>query len=171
MLTIRREKSSDIPAIHAVNAAAFGRPQEADLVDALRRDCAGLLSLVALQDGVLVGHILFSPVTVTGAGGSLGGMGLAPLAVHPDRQSQGIGARLVRRGLVQLARGGCPFVVVLGHPGYYPRFGFERASRYGVSSQWPGVPDEAFMLLLFDRSLADELAGVCYYRDDFNEVD
>jgi putative acetyltransferase len=171
MLTIHRERPADIPAIHAVNQAAFGRSQEANLVDALRRDCADLLSLVALLDGVLVGHILFSPATVAWAGGDLGGMGLGPLAVHPEHQSQRVGARLVRRGLALLARRGCPFVVVLGHPGYYPRFGFERASRYRVSSQWPSVPDEAFMLLLFDRSLADRLGGVCTYREEFNEVE
>jgi len=171
MVTIRNERTTDLPAIRAVNTAAFDRPQEADLVDALRCNCADLLSLVALVENDLVGHVLFSPVIVAGEGGSQSGMGLGPLAVHLDYQNQGIGSRLVRRGLRLLERGGCSYVVVLGHPGYYPRFGFELASRYGVTSQWTGIPDEAFMLLLFDRSLAGGLAGVCYFRDEFNEAE
>ena len=170
MVTIRPEQIEDIPAVRAVNLAAFAGPQEADLVDTLRRNCDRLLSLVAVVGETVVGHVLFSPVTVKGEEQTLHGMGLAPMAVHPEHQSQGIGSQLIRHGLAILGGQGCPFIIVLGHPDYYPRFGFERASHYHMRSQWPDVPDEAFMLLLLDRSLADRLSGVCYYRDEFNEI-
>jgi putative acetyltransferase len=105
---------------------------EADIVDALRSSCPEALSLVAIQDTHVVGHMLFTPVTIDGAS-IVGGMGLAPMAVLPEKQRLGIGSRLVRAGLEQLRHVGCPFVIVLGHPEYYPRFGFLPASRFGLS--------------------------------------
>jgi putative acetyltransferase len=170
MVTIRLEQTEDIPAIRAVNLAAFAGPQEADLVDALRLNCDRLLSLVAVVEETVVGHILFSPVTITGEVQTHHGMGLAPMAVDPKFQHQEIGSQLIRRGLAILEGQRCPFIIVLGHADYYPRFGFERASFYNITSQWPDVPDEAFMLLLLDRSLVDQLAGVGHYRDEFNEA-
>src|SRR5207245_3892941 len=113
------------------------------------------LSLVA-EDDAVVGHILFTPVVVESADRRILGMGLAPMAVLPERQRQGIGSELVRRGLDILRERGCPCVVVVGHPEYYPRFGFEPASRHGVVSQWPGVSDAAFMILVLN---AHALAG------------
>lgn len=77
-------------------------------------------------------------------------MGVGPLAVIPERRRQGLGSALVERGLALLRERECPFLVVLGHPGHYPRFGFERASRHGPACQWEGVPDEAFMVLTLD---------------------
>lgn len=97
-------------------------------------------------------------------------MGLAPTAVLPRRQRQGIGSQLVRRGLDILRERGCPFVVVVGHPEYYPRFGFEPASRHGLASQWEGVPDAAFMVLLLDVHAMAGVSGVAKYREEFNEV-
>jgi putative acetyltransferase len=169
VLTIRQEKPEDVAAVRRVNELAFEQPAEADLVDKLRQACAEALSLVAVDDGV-VGHILFTPV-VTGSGARrVSGMGLAPMAVAPDHQRQGIGSELVRRGLDMLRQRGCPFVVVVGHPEYYPRFGFEPASARGLVSQWDGIPDAAFMVLILDGHVMAGVSGVARYRQEFDEV-
>jgi putative acetyltransferase len=118
----------------------------------------------------VVGHILFSPVVIETTGRKVEGMGLAPMAVLPDRQRQGIGSALVRWGLAILRERSCPFIVVLGHPELYPRFGFEIASTHGLSSQWEGVPDEAFMVLILNANIMDSVAGIVRYRDEFNEA-
>jgi putative acetyltransferase len=169
MITIRPERPEDAPRVRHVNELAFGQPAEADLVERLRQACTDSLSLVA-EDDAVVGHILFTSVVVEGAGRRILGMGLAPMAVLPDRQRQGIGSRLVRRGLDLLRERGCPFVVVVGHPEYYPRFGFEPASRHGLASQWEGVPDAAFMALVLDAHAMAGVSGVAKYREEFNEV-
>jgi putative acetyltransferase len=165
--TIRPERPEDSSRVRHVNELAFGRATEADLVEKLRQACADGLSLVA-EDGTLVGHILFTPVVVEGTGPHLVGMGLAPMAVLPDRQRQGIGSQLVRRGLDLLRERGCPFVVVVGHPDYYPRFGFEPASKCGFLSQWKGMPDAVFMALVLDRHAMAGASGVAKYRDEFD---
>ena len=169
MITIRAERPEDSAQVRYVNELAFGQPVEADLVERLRRAATDSLSLVAEDDGV-VGHILFTPVVVESAGRQVVGMGLAPMAVLPDRQRQGIGSQLVRRGLDIVRERGCPFVVVVGHPEYYPRFGFEPASRQGLASQWEGVPDAAFMVLVQDAQAMAGVSGVAKYREEFNEV-
>jgi putative acetyltransferase len=122
------------------------------------------------EDDTIVGHVLFTPVVVESAGRRVLGMGLAPIAVLPDRQRQGIGSQLVRRGLDILLERGCPFVVVVGHPEYYPRFGFERASARGLASQWEGIPDAAFMVLVLDVDAMAGVSGVAKYSEAFNEV-
>lgn len=168
MIEIREESPEDIPAVHSVNEAAFARPAEAHLVDKLRAACDDYVSFVAVDSGVVVGHILFTPITLDSNG--LVGMGLAPLAVLPSHQRQGIGSRLVRRGLAYLRPSGCPFVIVLGHSHYYPRFGFERASVYGLISQWDGVPDEAFMVIVFNKDAMPREGSVARYRAEFDEA-
>jgi putative acetyltransferase len=167
---IREELPEDAPAVRRVIEAAFGRREEADVVDELRRACPGLLSLVAVREGQVVGHILFSPATIEGPHGPVRGMGLAPLAVLPEVQGTGAGSRLVRSGLSLLRARPCPFVIVLGHPGYYPRFGFEPASRHGIQSQWPGVPDDAFLIAVLDRIEMRGVSGVARYRDEFDSA-
>ena len=166
---IRAERPEDSSLIRHVNELAFGAPAEADLVDALRLACGDALSLVA-DDGAIVGHILFTPVVVEDRQRHVVGMGLAPMAVRPDRQRQGIGLQLVRRGLDILRERGCPFVVVVGHPEYYPRFGFEPASTRGLVSQWEGIPDSAFMVLVLDVDAMAGASGVAKYRDEFNAL-
>jgi putative acetyltransferase len=165
--TIRLETPGDAARVRMVNELAFGRPAEADLVEALREACATALALVA-EDAVVVGHILFTPVVVQSAGRRIAGMGLAPLAVLPERQRQGVGSALVGRGLQILRERGCPFVVVVGHPAYYPRFGFERASAHGLASQWPAIRDAAFMVSVLDPLAMAGVAGVARYRDEFD---
>ena len=92
------------------------------------------------------------------------------MAVLPDRQRQGIGSQLVRRGLAILRERGCPFVIVLGHPEYYWRFGFQTASTHGLVSQWAGIPDGAFMVVVLDAQAMTGVSGVAKYRDEFNEL-
>ena len=169
MVKIRKEQPQDIPLIHQVNKRAFGQLLEADLVDRLRRNCHDLLSLVAVVKDEIVGHILFSSVTVEGEEKTAEGMALAPMAVLPEYQRQGIGSELVRTGIARLANSGCAFVIVLGHVDYYPRFGFEPASRYGVRSEWE-VPDDAFMILMLNESVMQGISGVARYRPEFTEA-
>jgi putative acetyltransferase len=167
MTTIREERPQDGAAINDVNERAFARATEADLVDTLRRACRDCLSLVA-EDDEVVGHILFTPVTVSSPERTVTGMGLAPVAVAPERQRRGIGSALIEQGLAMLRERGCPFVVVLGHPEFYPRFGFQRASAHGLSCQWEGVPDEAFMVLILDARHMAGVSGIAMYRDEFD---
>ena len=167
-LVIREERPADAPGVRRLHESAFGQPGEADLVDTLRASCSNVLSLVALDGDKVVGHVLFSPVTVSGT--TVAGMGLAPVAVLPGWQGRGIGSRLVRRGLAALRERGCPFVVVLGHPEYYPRFGFVPASARGLLSQWEGVPDGAFFVLVLDEGVMRGARGVVRYRPEFDAV-
>jgi putative acetyltransferase len=172
MISVREEspEGEDINAIGVVNERAFARVAEAMIVDKLRHACSEYVSLVATEGNQVIGHILFTPVTVHYEHGFIRGMGLAPMAVFPEYQRQGIGTALVARGLEILHDRACPFVVVLGHPDYYPRFGFEPASRYRIRSQWDGIPDEAFMIRVLDRSSIPNVPGVAKYRDEFNEA-
>jgi putative acetyltransferase len=170
---IRGETPDDVVAVREINELAFGQPAEANLVDKLRQTCGEALSLVAVDVArdAIVGHILFTPVVVESHGRRVVGMGLAPMAVHPDCQRQGIGSTLVRHGLRILAERGCPFVVVVGHADYYPRFGFEPASRHGLASQWHGMPDEVFMVAILDQPAMNGVGGVARYRSEFDEVE
>lgn len=170
MIDIRFETPRDIPRVHDINEKAFGQPVEANLVDRLRRSCPDALSLIAEEDGFIVGHIMLTPVVINDRERKIRGMGLAPMAVQPRRQRQGIGSKLVVKGLEILQDRGCPYVIVLGHPEYYPRFGFEPASRYGIESQWQGIPDEAFLILVFDQSAMRNVKGVAWFRDEFDEA-
>ena len=170
MIRIRLEEPQDIPSVRIINEQAFEQPAEADLVDKLRLSCPEALSFAAVDGGRVVGHIFFTPATVDGKDSTIEGVGLAPMAVLPDRQRQGIGSSLVGHGLKVLRERSCPFVIVLGHPEYYPRFGFEPASKHGLKSQWEGVPDEAFMVLIFDKQAIEGVSGVARYRDEFDEA-
>jgi putative acetyltransferase len=119
MCTIRRESLSDIPVVRHIHTAAFGRPNEADLVDALQRNNALIISLVAVKDGRLVGHIALNPVTITSRTATMQALGLAPMAVLPSYQRRGIGSKLVEAGLAACHHTPYGVVVVLGHPHYY----------------------------------------------------
>ena len=169
MITIHREKPEDVTAIHAVNEQAFGRAAEAELVDKLRANGQATLSLVAVQGSEIVGHILFSPVTIASSEEVLAAVGLAPMAVRPEFQKQGIGSQLIERGLEQCRVAGQACVVVLGHPEYYPRFGFVPASRYGIRCEYD-VPDEVFMIIELRDGALEGCAGIVKYQPEFNEV-
>ena len=167
MVTIRKEKTGDAQEIRRANLSAFGREEEADVIDELRRTCPERVSLVAVYDNQVVGHILFTPVTVETKTRTIKGMGLAPMAVMPECQRQGIGSQLVKAGLDEIERAGYPFVIVLGHPEYYPRFGFIPASRYRIVSEYQDIPDGVFMILVFDETAFKGASGVAKYRPEF----
>jgi putative acetyltransferase len=160
-LTIRPERSVDADPIRAVTAAAFPTQAEATLVDALRRHRASVISLVAEDGGRVVGHILFSRVTLDGSDQRM--LGLAPMAVSPGRQRQGIGSELVRAGIAATRECGAAGVVVVGHPAFYPRFGFVPASRFGLRCEYD-VPDDVFMALELIPGVLQAGGVVRYHR-------
>ena len=168
MIEIRKEEPADQGAVHRINEIAFEQGPEAAIVDKLRTSCKEYCSFVAVNQDAVVGHIVFTPVTIDDS--DVTGMGLAPMAVLPSYQNQGIGSSLVRHGLQYLQQCGCPFVIVLGHPEYYPRFGFEPASHYKLKCQWESVPDEAFMVVIFDRDVLPREGGIVRYRAEFDEA-
>ena len=170
VIVIRPEQPDDITAVRAINRAAFGEPAEADIVDSLRETCPDAVSLVAVEDDKILGHIFFSAAVVSGDDKVTQGMGLAPMAVLPERQRQGIGSMLVEAGIDVLRGRNCPFIIVVGHSEYYPRFGFVPASRHGLSCQWEGVPAEAFMVLILDESAMVGVSGTARYRDEFDQA-
>jgi putative acetyltransferase len=171
-MTVRAETPEDRDAIRAVHRAAFGQETEGRLVDRLRETGASVpeLSLVALRDGRVVGHILFSRVTIRRGLDAVPVLALAPMAVVPDCQRRGIGSALVRSGLEEARRLGHRVVVVVGHPDYYPRFGFAPAARRGIRAPF-GAPDDAFMLLeLEPGGLADASGAEVEYPAPFHEL-
>lgn len=170
-VNIFEETPEDSAGVRNVNRLAFNGTYESDVVDRLRENCPEILSLVAKKDAVVVGHVLFSPVNIAQPDGeTLTGMGLAPLAVLPEYQGLGIGSSLCTEGLNRLKADGCPYVIVLGHPDYYPRFGFVKASKHRISSSFAGVPDEAFMICVFNPVILQGVQGVAYYRPEFDEA-
>jgi putative acetyltransferase len=164
MISIRAETDDDVLAIRGVNNTAFGTNADADLVDALRAAGLVLLSLVAEIDGRIVGHILFSRMWITSAGSRREAVALAPMAVVPSHQKQGVGGRLIREGLDRLRARGEQIVLVVGHPEYYPRFGFSSERAAALSSPFPpGV----FMALELAPGALDDVAGSVTYPEAF----
>jgi putative acetyltransferase len=166
---IRPEEPRDIAAIRYVNEQAFGGSAEANAIEALRDRGAATLSLVAEIDDRVVGHLFFTPAAIETADHTWPALGLAPLAVLPEYQRQGIGSALMKAGLAECARLGYERVIVLGHPQYYPRFGFMRASLYGIRPEWE-VPDEAFMVLELQHGALDGVSGLAKYQPEWNGV-
>ena len=165
LIEIRKERLSDIAAIRDLNRRAFEQDQEANIVDALRSNGAAWLSLVARLNDQVVGHIMYSPRAVD----QVTGAGLGPMAVLPEHQRQGVGSKLVEAGNRQLKDTGCPFIVVVGHADYYPRFGFRPASAQGITCEWE-VPDDVFMLLVLDPNKMRGVSGLAKYRHEFSSV-
>lgn len=166
IMEVRAEKPEDVEAVRQVNIAAFGRDHEANLVDQLRKEVASTFSFVAVQAGRVIGHILFSPVSVEGCSSNLFILGLAPLAVIPEYQRQGVGSLLIQHGLRKCTQSGCSAVVVLGDSNYYPRFGFVPAKEKGLGCEY-GVPDEVFMVLELASGALQGCSGTVIYRSEF----
>ena len=152
-MIIRAETPGDYPGVAAVNVAAFEEENEAQLIELIRQTdlYVAELSLVAVEDDHVVGHVMFSYVTLETPAGDVQILDLAPLAVHPDHQNRGIGTALTEHGLDLVEGLGEPVVLVEGVPAYYPRFGFERASLHGITPPSPKIPDEAFMVKLLSN--------------------
>jgi len=167
-MQIRAEVEKDWLAVKAVNESAFNSSAEADLVAELREKARPVISLVAEDRGGIVGHILFSPVLLTGHP-DLKIMGLAPMAVSPDHQGQGVGTALVRAGLKECKNLGFGAVVVVGHPEYYPRFGFTPAVLFALSCEFD-VPEEAFMALELQNGYLGGASGKVQYHPAFKNV-
>ena len=169
MTIVRPETPVDHIGIHRVNEAAFGRPTEADLVDTLRAAGHAVLSLVAVNMGQVVGHIFFTPASIESQSSPHSALALGPMGVLPEFQSRGIGSLLVRRGLERCLDSGFPVVVVLGHPRFYPRFGFTKARTRGINPQWD-VPDEAFMVAELKPGALRGVTGTVRYRPAVDEL-
>ena len=167
MPTIRLATPDDAAAIHQIHAAAFPTEAEAQLVDRIIAAGHDELSLIAEVEGQLVGHVLYSPVTIERDGRVMAeGLGLAPVAVLPSHQKQGIGSELINASLQALASAACPFVVVLGEPAYYQRFGFQTASRFQLGNVY-GV-DEPFMVIELTPPALPPGGGLVKYGTEFD---
>lgn len=169
-MVIRHESEEDIAAIRELHEQAFEQSLEADIVEALRKNCTELLSIVAEHDGKIIGHVLFSPAEIEGPHGVLQGVALAPMAVAADMRRKGIGTRLVKHGVVQLMRAQCPFILVIGRPDYYRHHDFAPASEFGITCPWENIPDEAFMIRWINRTKIQGVSGAARFREEFNEA-
>lgn len=171
-MKIRPENSSDFAAISEVHTLAFGRPDEAHLVECLRQrgDYIPALALVAEVDQVIVGHIFFSPISLEGSElpQTHQGLALAPLAVKPAYQNQGIGSALVQSSLAIAEQQQSPFIIVLGDPSFYQRFSFKPAIAAGIQAPFD-VPEEAFMIWQSSHYQADA-KGTVTYSPCFNDL-
>jgi putative acetyltransferase len=167
-MVIKNEDPEDIQKIHELNGIAFGRETEAALVDKLRSSKALTLSLVAMEEGSIVGHIAFSPITINAEDQTISAIGLGPIAVSPERQRSGIGSRLVEAGLGEIKRLGHKIVIVLGNPEFYSRFGFLPARKFGIRWQFD-VPDDVFMVKELCEHALQGVKGIVKYRPEFNE--
>lgn len=171
-LLIRSETTADTSAIYQVNKLAFEQEGEARLVNLLRESEAFIpgLSLVAVLNNEIVGHILFSRIyIVSSAGNKVESIALAPVAVLPQYQQQGIGKLLIKRGLDEARTLSYESVIVLGHPEYYPKFGFAPAEKWNIKAPFD-VPSGAFMALELVPGKLDNVSGVVEYAKEFQEV-
>jgi putative acetyltransferase len=168
MIEIRKEGMEDHDAIRRVNELAFEGEIEAGIVEALRNTDEFIISMVAIHDEIVVGHIFFSPVSIENREGSIMAMGLGPMSVLPDHQRQGIGSKLVEKGLEACKEKGYPLVVVLGHPEFYPRFGFIPSKPIGIECEWD-VPEEVFMVVELEQGALDRIQGTVKYHEAFDE--
>jgi putative acetyltransferase len=167
MELIRPEVDRDAAAVRRVHVTAFPTPAEADLVERLRAGGKAVVELVALDGDSIVGHILFSPVTLEPPAGTLG-LGLAPVAVMPDHEKHGVGRRLIQNGLAECHRWGAGFVVVIGDPPYYTRFGFEPAGKYGLRSDFDA--GDAFMVFKLESGALPPSGTLVKYGPEFSAL-
>lgn len=168
MIKVRPEHEGEYAEVRKVIVEAFKQVNEADLVEAIREseDFIPELSLVADKDGEVVGHIMFSPIKIETSDGEAPILTLAPVAVRPAFQNQGVGSELVRKGLEECRRLGHRIVVVVGHPHYYPRFGFVPARAKGLEASLE-VPNDAFTVLELEPGALEGISGVVRFPKAF----
>ncbi|NNE05884.1 MAG: N-acetyltransferase [Xanthomonadales bacterium] len=167
-INIRAERESDRSGVYALNASAFETGSEAKLVDSLRVQLPQAISMVAELSHQIVGHIMFTRVALSNHPGAFV-MGLAPMAVAQPLQRKGIGSALVNQGLAACRAAGAGAAVVLGHPEYYPRFGFRPASSFRLGCEYD-VPDEVFMAIELEPAYLSEKEGLVSYHELFTGV-
>jgi len=165
---IRGEASNDIESVRKLHELAFNSTAEAHLVDLLRARGKAIISLVAEFSGAIVGHILFSPVSIDPPAPAWRALGLAPVGVMPEWQRQGIGKALIMQGLESCRARGFDLVVVLGAPAYYSRFNFKRALDHGLGNEYQA--NEHFMVLELMPSVLNKFTGLVKYTPEFNEI-
>lgn len=170
MVSVRSEKPEDYQSIYNVNKLAFNGEVEAKLVNNLRKTKGFIpeLSLVATKNNVIVGHILFSKINIKTNKGDVSVLALAPMAVLPDCQKQGIGSFLIKEGLRKCKKLGYKAIILVGHPDYYPRFGFTPAKEKGLKLPFP-APDEAFMVYEIIPDSLKDIEGTIEYPPEFAE--
>jgi putative acetyltransferase len=170
-LLIRPETPQDIAAIQRVNNLAFGRTNEGELVVALKalQSFDPRLSLVAEREAEILGYVLFFPITIQAETDSVPALSLGPIAVHPNHQNKGIGGKLIRSGQAQALACGFTRVVLIGHPKYYPRFGYRKASSWGLTNPWNILGDAFMAIELVEGSFQDK-GGLVSYPEVFNLV-
>jgi putative acetyltransferase len=166
-MEIREERPEDLDGIRVVNRLAFGGELEGGLVDALRAGGYVVTSVVAVEDGVILGHALFSTLPIDSPHGRIAGAALAPVAVRPEWQREGIGSALIEQGIELCRERGCAAIVVLGHPEYYPRFGFSADLARRLTAPYSGP---AFMALELTPGALDS-GGTVHYAPPFAELE
>jgi putative acetyltransferase len=172
MILIRSEQPLDLEGIRNVNIQAFKKENEANLVDAIRKSPNFIpdLSLVAIsEDQELIGHILFSKISIVNDGEEWMTLGLAPMSVLPSLQNIGIGSLLVIEGLKKCKELGYKHIAVLGHPNFYPRFGFQKSKGFHIESPFP-VPEEVFMVIELEEGSLKGISGKVNYPPAFHHV-
>jgi len=170
-ISIRSETKDDFNIITQINDLAFGGKNESEFIINLRNTkyYVAKLSLVALVDDRILGHILFYPITIESINNTFPTIAFAPMAVHPDYQQKGIGTKLLADGLQRCKDMLFDSVIVLGHSDYYPRFGFKPASRWNISTDFD-VPDEVFMALELEKNSLAGKSGKVVYPKEYLEV-
>lgn len=171
-VTVRPETVADYPAVRDVVNQAFANDDEgeADLIEALRAEPSHTpeVSLVAVLDGTIVGHIIFSEARIETDAGVIAAKALGPLAVHPDVQQRGVGSQLVKEGLEACRRLGYRVSVVIGHSSYYPRFGFTRGRPLGIEMVL-GRREESRMVMALEPGALDGVRGTVYFSPVFGD--
>lgn len=170
-ILIRKEEEKDYKNIYEVNKLAFGQENESKLVEKIRKSNNFIpeLSLVAEINSKLVGHILFSKIKIIGSS-IFETIALAPMAVIPEFQRQGVGSELINRGMEKVKELGFNSIIVLGHKDYYPKFGFKRASKWNIKCSFE-VLDEVFMAIELTDGALEGKAGTVKYPDEFIDVE
>ncbi|OGM10618.1 GNAT family N-acetyltransferase [Candidatus Woesebacteria bacterium RBG_13_36_22] len=170
MISIRSEKPEDYQSIYNINKLAFNGEVEAKLVNNLRKTKGFIpeLSLVAIKDDEVIGHILFSIIHIHTDTKNIPVLALAPMAVLPKHQKQGVGLQLVREGLIKCRELGYKAVILVGHPDYYARFGFSPANKKGLKLPFD-APSEAFMVYEIVPKILEGIKGMVVYPPEFAE--